>query len=218
VEALRAQFPAHNFTLLAVVLALPLLGAFVNGVFGKRLGKDGVRLMALSALGGAFIASLMTFLLLPKGHEGAAEHLTWTAWKWFEITGRMQQTIPIEVAFSVDGMTATMMLVVTGVGFLIHLYSSEYMRKDPGYHRFFAYLNLFCFAMLTLIMADNMAVLFVGWEWVCAATSSSASGSTRRRTRRRARRRSSSTASATSACWWRWRSCSTTRARCASRR
>lgn len=163
-EALKAQFPATNFTLLAVVLALPLLGAFVNGVFGKRLGKDGVRLMALSALGGAFIASLMTFLLLPKGEE--AGRLTWTAWRWFSLTGRMQQTIPIDVAFSVDGMSTTMMLVVTGVGFLIHLYSSEYMRKDPGYYRFFSYLNLFCFAMLTLVMADNMAVLFVGWEGV----------------------------------------------------
>lgn len=163
-EALKAQFPATNFTLLAVVLALPLLGAFVNGVFGKRLGKDGVRLMALSALGGAFIASLMTFMLLPKGEE--AGRLTWTAWRWFTLTGRMQQTVPVDVAFSVDGMSATMMLVVTGVGFLIHLYSSEYMKKDPGYYRFFAYLNLFCFAMLTLIMADNMAVLFVGWEGV----------------------------------------------------
>ncbi len=59
-----------------------------------------------------------------------------------------------------------MMLVVTGVGFLIHLYSSEYMKKDDGYHRFFAYLNLFCFAMLVLLMGDNMVVLFVGWEGV----------------------------------------------------
>ncbi|MDC0745750.1 NADH-quinone oxidoreductase subunit L [Polyangium mundeleinium] len=163
-EALKAQFPATNFTLLAVVLALPLIGAFVNGVFGKRLGKAGVRLMALSALGGSFIAALATFLLLPKGEGGGT--LAWTAWRWFSLNGRMGQTVPIDVAFSVDAMSATMMLVVTGVGFLIHLYSSEYMVKDPGYHRFFAYLNLFCFAMLTLVMADNMAVLFVGWEGV----------------------------------------------------
>src|SRR6185437_8762121 len=87
-------------------------------------------------------------------------------WRWFSITGRGQQSIPIDVAFSVDAMSATMMLVITGVGFLIHLYSSEYMAKDEGYHRFFAYLNLFCFAMLTLVMADNLAILFVGWEGV----------------------------------------------------
>jgi len=164
VEALRAQFPASNFSLLAVILALPLLGAFVNGVFGKRLGKEGVRLMALSVIGGAFLASVITFLLLPTG--GGATRLTWHAWRWFSITGRAGQSIPVDIAFSVDGMTATMMLVVTGVGFLIHLYSSEYMKKDAGFWRFFTYLNLFIFSMLVLIMGDNLAVLFVGWEGV----------------------------------------------------
>ncbi len=163
-ELLKAQFPETNFSLLAVVLLLPALGAFVNGVFGKRLGREGVRLMALSALGGSFLASLITFLLLPKGEEGG--RLVWKAWSWFSVTGRMGQSVPIDVAFSVDGMTSVMMLVVTGVGFLIHLYSTEYMKEDEGYHRFFAYLNLFCFAMLTLIMADNLALLFVGWEGV----------------------------------------------------
>ena len=166
-EALKSQFPASSFSLLAVVLLLPLLGAFVNGVFGKRLGKQGVRLMALSAIGGSFLASLLTFLMLTRGEaaEGGGR-LAWNAWHWFSITGRMQQTIPIDVSFAVDGLNATMMLVVTGVGFLIHLYSSEYMKKDDGYHRFFAYLNLFCFSMLVLIMADNLALLFVGWEGV----------------------------------------------------
>ena len=107
-EALRAQFPASNFSLLAVVLALPLIGAFVNGVFGKRLGKEGVRLMALSAIGGAFLASVVTFLLVPSG--GSNGRLAWLAWRWFSVTGRMGQSIPIDIAFSVDGMTATMML------------------------------------------------------------------------------------------------------------
>lgn len=162
--SLQSQFPASSFSLLAIVLLLPALGAFVNGVFGKRLGKQGVRLMALSAIGGSFLASLLTFLMLPHGEEGG--RLTWNAWHWFSITGRMQQTIPIDVSFAIDGLNATMMLVVTGVGFLIHLYSSEYMKKDDGYHRFFAYLNLFCFSMLVLIMADNLALLFVGWEGV----------------------------------------------------
>ncbi|MFO0757849.1 MAG: NADH-quinone oxidoreductase subunit L [Byssovorax sp.] len=165
-ESLRTQFPANDFAILAVVLLLPALGAFVNGIFGKRLGKEGVRLMALAAIGGAFLASVLTFLLLPHGSEEGPGRLTWTAWHWFSISGRMQQRIPIDVAFSVDAMTATMMLVVTGVGFLIHLYATEYMKKDDGFHRFFAYLNLFCFSMLVLIMADNLALLFVGWEGV----------------------------------------------------
>src|SRR5262249_49697158 len=91
---------------------------------------------------------------------------TWTAWRWFSVTGRAGNSVHLDAAFSVDALTGIMMLVVTGVGFLIHLYSSEYMRKDEGYHRFFAYLNLFIFAMLLLIMGDSLAVLFVGWEGV----------------------------------------------------
>ena len=73
-EALKSQFPATNFTLLAMVLALPALGAFVNGVFGKRLGKKGVRLMALSAIGGSFVASLATFLALLASRPAAGGH------------------------------------------------------------------------------------------------------------------------------------------------
>ncbi len=172
-NALAKIFPSHDFALIAVVLLLPLVGAFVNGVFGKRLGKEAVRLMALSALGGSFVASVITFVMLgrvtpPAGvnPEGFVQKLTWTAWHWLDVSGQAGQRIPIDVAFGVDAMTATMMLVVTGVGFLIHLYSSEYMKEDPGYYRFFAYLNLFIFSMLVLITGDNLPVLFVGWEGV----------------------------------------------------
>ncbi|NUP10934.1 MAG: NADH-quinone oxidoreductase subunit L [Polyangiaceae bacterium] len=150
-----------------MVLVLPLIGAFVNGVFGKRLGKQAVRMMALSAIGGSFIASVLTFLSLPAAEHGAhaVPKLKWVAWRWLDlnVTGR---NIPIDVVFGADAMTATMMLVVTGVGFLIHLYSSEYMKADPGYYRFFAYLNLFIFSMLVLILGDSMPILFVGWEGV----------------------------------------------------
>ncbi len=166
-NALSQQFPAHDFGILAVVLAMPLIGAFVNGVFGKRLGKEAVRLMALSALGASFIASVITFLMVPAhGPDGAAGKVTWNVWQWMVLNGRGNRPIPIDVVFGADSMTATMMLVVTGVGFLIHLYSSEYMKDDPGYYRFFAYLNLFIFSMLVLILGDNMPVLFVGWEGV----------------------------------------------------
>jgi len=174
-EQLRTQFPADDFSLLALVLLLPLVGAFVCGVFGKRLGKEGVRTMALSAVGGSFVLCLAAFAMLTSaggahgaGHGGgghAVTRFTWTAWRWFTIDGGTS-TVPIDVAFSVDPLSGVMMLVVTGVGFLIHLYSSEYMSKDPGYYRFFAYLNLFVFSMLVLILGDNLAVLFVGWEGV----------------------------------------------------
>ncbi len=167
-QALLKQFPVDDFALLGLILALPLLGAFVNGIFGKRLGKDGVRTMALSVMGLAFIGSVTTFLaVISVPHkEHQLTKLTWTAWEWFSVAGRMRQDVPIEVAFSVDPLTATMMLIVTGVGFLIHLYSTGYMAKDKGYYRFFAYLNLFIFSMLVLILGDNLAVLFVGWEGV----------------------------------------------------
>ncbi len=163
-------FPAANFSLLAVILALPLLGAIVNGIWGRRLGKPAVRLMALAAIGGSFLASIATFAAL-TAHVDAEKHehvkLAWTAWNWMHTKGGASGVnIPIDVRFSVDALSGVMMLVVTGVGFLIHLYSTAYMADDPGYARFFAYMNLFVFAMLTLILADNLPLLFVGWEGV----------------------------------------------------
>ncbi len=165
-ELLRTQFPDGDFAILGLVLLLPLIGAFVNGVFGKRLGNEGVRSMALAACGGAFVLSVVCFLAVVTHPVEGHTRLTWTAWEWFSVSGQLRQAIPIEVAFSVDELSGTMMLVVTGVGFLIHLYSTGYMAKDPGFYRFFAYLNLFIFSMLVLILGDNLAVLFIGWEGV----------------------------------------------------
>ncbi|MBX3129630.1 MAG: NADH-quinone oxidoreductase subunit L [Polyangiaceae bacterium] len=168
-EALVKVFPANDFSLLAVILCLPLIGAFINGVFGKRLGREGVTLMALAAVGGSFLAAVVSFLVLRQAQAGSeqAARLTYVAWDWLSVSGRHDLgSIPIKVAFSLDALNATMCLVVTGVGFLIHLYSTKYMEKDPGYHRFFAYLNLFIFSMLVLILGDSLPILFVGWEGV----------------------------------------------------
>jgi NADH-quinone oxidoreductase subunit L len=167
-SGLLQQFPPGDFAILGLVLFLPLLGAFVNGVFGKRLGRDGVRTMALAAIGGSFILSVVTFMALVSMPHEAGQHarLVWKVWDWFSVTGQLRQDVTLEVAFSVDALSATMMLIVTGIGFLIHLYSTEYMAKDPGYYRYFAYLNLFIFSMMVLILGDNLAVLFVGWEGV----------------------------------------------------
>ena len=164
---IKQQFPAHDFTILAVILLLPAFGAVLNGLFGKRMGKDAVRLTALAAIGGSFVLSLVTFIVVASEEHG---RVAWTAWRWFSVTGRMRNDIGIDVAFSVDGLSAMMLLVVTGVGFLIHLYSTGYMAKDQGFHRFFAYLNLFIFAMLTLVLGDNLAILFIGWEGVGLAS------------------------------------------------
>jgi NADH-quinone oxidoreductase subunit L len=168
---LASLFPPHDFALIAVILGMPLLGAFVNGVWGKQLGKQAVRLMALTAVGVSFAASVVAFLSLHHlADEEKGEHvkLVWSVWEWMHTSGGQggSVTIPIEVKFSIDALSGVMMLVVTGVGFLIHLYASSYMEKDAGYWRFFAYLNLFIFSMLVLILGDNLPVLFVGWEGV----------------------------------------------------
>jgi NADH-quinone oxidoreductase subunit L len=163
-------FPANNYLLIAVILGMPLLGAFVNGVWGKQLGKDAVRLMALSAVGVSFLASVAAFIGLSQlADQSKGEHvkLAWTAWEWMHTTGGSSgANIPIDIRFSIDALSGVMMLIVTGVGFLIHLYSTSYMADDKGFARFFAYLNLFIFSMLVLILGDNLPLLFVGWEGV----------------------------------------------------
>ncbi|HEY3816181.1 MAG TPA: NADH-quinone oxidoreductase subunit L [Polyangiaceae bacterium] len=163
-------FPSNDYALIAVILGMPLLGAFVNGVWGKRLGKPAVRLMALSAVGISFVAALIAFWDLAHivGEEKETHgKLVFSAWEWMHTTGgREEANVPIDVKFSIDQLNGVMMLVVTGVGFLIHLYSTSYMENDESFHRFFAYLNLFIFAMLVLILGDNLPILFVGWEGV----------------------------------------------------
>jgi len=169
-EALRHLFPAQDYALLGIILALPLLGAIGNGIFGKRVGKEAVTLMGLSSVGIAFLFCLFSFSLL-TGHEHAAPALQWKAWTWLELAGSGAgianfRSITLDVAFRLDPLSGVMSLVITGIGFLIHLYSSKYMEEDPGYHRFFAYLNLFIFSMLVLVLGDSLPILFVGWEGV----------------------------------------------------
>jgi NADH-quinone oxidoreductase subunit L len=162
--------PVNDYALIAVILGMPLLGAFVNGIWGKRLGDSAVKLMTLAAIGVSFAASVVAFVTLAQtASDQNDEHvkLVWNVWEWMHTTGgREGQTIAIDVKFSIDQLSGVMMLVVTGVGFLIHLYATTYMAGDAGYARFFAYLNLFVFAMLVLILADNLPLLFVGWEGV----------------------------------------------------
>ena len=176
--ALESLFPRDEFGLLGLIIALPLLGAIVNGIWGRRLGRSAVSAMALTVMGLAFALSLVTVCHLHSlfteslhggggaGH-GERVRLAWTAWEWFHTTGgRSGANIPIDLKFSVDQLSGIMMLVITGIGFLIHLYSTAYMAEDASYARFFAYLNLFITAMLVLVLGDNLVVLFIGWEGV----------------------------------------------------
>ncbi len=166
-QAILALFPARDYTLLSLIVLLPLLGAAVNGVFGKRLGKEAVSLLALSVIFISFVLSVLTFFALGHAQQGeTAARFYWKGWEWFHLTQQNGNSTTLNVAFSVDALSGTMALIVTGVGFLIHLYSVSYMAEDPGFHRFLTYLNLFIFSMLVLILGDSLPVLFVGWEGV----------------------------------------------------
>src|SRR4051812_3124555 len=102
-QTLKALFPPDEFYLLAVILGLPALGAFINGVFGKRLGKDAVRFMALFALGGAFLASIVAFVLLRSYVGDGREHVTWLAWHWLDLSiENGLRSTPVQVEFFLD--------------------------------------------------------------------------------------------------------------------
>ena len=145
-----------------LVPALPAAGVLINGLAGRRLSKRGVSIVGPGVVGAAF---LVTLGILAELLERAPEErvLLQSVYEWL-VAGDFSAS----VAFLVDPLSVTLMLVVTGVGFLIHLYSVGYMHGEDerGYARYFTYLNLFTFAMLLLVMADNFLLLFVGWEGV----------------------------------------------------
>src|SRR5271167_3418223 len=144
-----------------LIPVLPLVGAAINGLFGKRFSRQTVSAIALGFCGAAFamalwIVSQYSSLTLPHVERLAS---------WIR-AGDFQA----DFAFYLDQLSLVMLLVVTGVGFLIHIYSVGYMREEGGFYRFFAYLNLFMFFMLTLILASNYLLMFVGWEGVGLAS------------------------------------------------
>jgi NADH-quinone oxidoreductase subunit L len=136
----------------------PLLGALLNGFFGQRYRRETVGQLGIAAVGVAFLISLMTFMAFLSQ---AAPHYQVSMFPWIAAGEYRAQ-----VGFLIDGLSCTMMLVVTGVGLLIHIYATGYMHDEEDYARFFTYLNLFVGAMLILVMADNYLFMFVGWEGV----------------------------------------------------
>ncbi|HEY3321583.1 MAG TPA: NADH-quinone oxidoreductase subunit L [Planctomycetota bacterium] len=149
---------------LAVIPLLPLAGFLINGLFGARLPKKISGWIGVLACFGAFVWAFMCVMALGlPGHGGVGERNALHA-----IYGTWLNTPDLNVSFGLylDGLSAVMILFVTGVGTLIHLYSLGYMAHDEGFWRFFAYLNLFMFAMILLVLGDNLVLLFVGWEGV----------------------------------------------------
>jgi NADH-quinone oxidoreductase subunit L len=134
---------------------LPLAGFFINILFGRKYIRDKAHWVAVSAVLGSWVIAMHTFFTLP------AEPINEDLYQWI-ISGNFRAS----VGFLIDPLTAIMLIVVTSVSSLVHIYSIGYMHGDSGYYRFFSYLNLFTFSMLMLIMANNFLQLYFGWEAV----------------------------------------------------
>lgn len=141
---------------LRFIVLFPLLGVVFNIFYGARLGRQSVNVVAPGVIFLSFVLSLSAFLQLPDGGALVDNIFPWIS----------SGTFHVDFALRVDGLSAMMILVITGVGFLIHWYSTGYMAHDEDVARYFAYLNLFTAAMLLLVLADNLLLLFVGWEGV----------------------------------------------------
>ncbi|HET9061244.1 MAG TPA: NADH-quinone oxidoreductase subunit L [Acidimicrobiales bacterium] len=142
------------------ILALPLIGFAINLVFGRRLGEPVAGWVGTLAAAGSFVATLITWVTM-LGRPSGARFADLNIFTWFPVAG-----LHANFAVLVDPLSLTMALFVTGVSSAIHLYSIGYMHKDPGFDRFFIYLNLFLFSMVVLVLADNFLFSFLGWEGV----------------------------------------------------
>ena len=143
--------------LLAIVL-LPLGGAILAGLCGRQIGRSGAHWVTSGAVALSFALSLWVFKQIVLGDEPTFNQNLYT---WMSTAG-----VDFHVGFLVDQLTATMMVTVTFVSWMVHIYTIGYMHDDPGYQRFFAYISLFTFSMLMLVMANNFLQLFFGWEAV----------------------------------------------------
>ena len=145
---------------LLIALA-PLLGALLTGLFGtgflgRAVSRRGSHVITIALVALSFIGSVITLFQTVGGHTYDGVLYTWT------VIG----TTPLQLGFLIDNLSAMMMVVVTGVSLMVHIYTIGYMADDPGYQRFFSYISLFTFSMLMLVMANNMVQLFFGWEAV----------------------------------------------------
>jgi len=143
-------------TLYLVVPMAPLAGAVVAGLFGKLIGRPGAHLVTILGVLVAFLASLLIFQDVLAGHTFNGAIYTWLT----------SGNLSLEIGFLIDRLTVVMMLVVTFVSLMVHIYTIGYMADDPGYQRFFSYIALFTFSMLMLVMSNNFLQLFFGWEAV----------------------------------------------------
>ena len=151
-----AELAVQTVCYLRYIVLLPLLGVLFNLFLAPRCGRRAVNWVSPGVVLGAFCLSFAALVQLPEGGALADRIYPWL----------QSGALSIDVALRVDPLSAAMIVVITGVGFLIHVYSVGYMAEDPDAARYFAYLNLFTAAMLLLVLGDNLLLLFVGWEGV----------------------------------------------------
>lgn len=143
--------------LVYAIVLLPLLGFLINGLFGKNLPKILVGSLATAMVFGSFCIAVSIFM----NFNSESQPVIIKAFEWFRVNG-----VQINFGFQIDQLSLMMIMIITGIGSLIHLYSIGYMSHDKGFYKFFTYLNLFIFSMLLLVMGSNYLILFIGWEGV----------------------------------------------------
>src|SRR5208283_3583141 len=147
--------------LLCMIPLLPLAGAAINGFFGRKSSKNTISAVALLFCGAAFVMAVV----IAANFSSASAPYSYRLAHWLR-----SGSFSVDFDFYLDQLSLVMLLVVTGVGFLIHIYSVGYMAHEEGYARFFSFLNLFLFFMTVLVLAGNVLVMFVGWEGVGLAS------------------------------------------------
>jgi NADH-quinone oxidoreductase subunit L len=144
--------------LIGLIPLFPLIGFLINGFFGKKISKGLSGTIAATSILASFALAIGVFLQVNSSVEKThVVHL----YSWIN-----SDTLNISFSFLVDPLSSLFLLIITGIGFLIHVYSIGYMHHDEGFSRFFTYLNLFVFFMLLLVLGNNYLIMFVGWEGV----------------------------------------------------
>ena len=150
---------------LSLIIFAPLLGAVINWLFGKRMNSEAFSgTVACAAVGVSTVVAFMAAFGIGTPHPGALVSTTPVfdqIWTWIEV-GRFRA----DFGLAMDRLSAVYACFITFVALLIHIFATGYMHGDKGFYRFFAYLNLFMFSMLTLVLGDNFLLMFVGWEGV----------------------------------------------------
>ena len=155
-------------TLVILVLLFPLVGAGLNGLLGPVLGRRFVNIAGTVSIFGRVRGGVRRPRERRRRIRGTLRSITVRLWQWIDLGGGTNLSVGMD--FTLDALSALMLMVITGVGFLIHVYSVGYMEHDPGVARFFSYMNFFIFSMLTLVLAADLVILIIGWALVALSS------------------------------------------------